>query len=146
MKTDAEDFTYRMFGWNKPVETIEFDGRFPVCDLKYIDKEFPCDVTLRAVAPFVPHNSDISSTPGFYLDFTIENPTENEIDVSLLGTLAPTFADNEKGRVKVVKNYTNYPKKSSKAPSTDDDTSSDDSSSKNNSSLNNSSGNSSVEN
>ena len=102
MKTDAEDFTYRMFGWNKPVETIEFDGRFPVCDLKYIDKEFPCDVALRAVAPFVPHNSDISSTPGFYLDFTIENPTENEIDVSLLGTLAPTFADNEKGRVNTV--------------------------------------------
>ena len=102
MKTDADDFTYRMFGWNKPVESIEFDGRFPVCDLKYIDKNFPCDVSLKAVAPFVPHNSDIAATPGFYLDFTVENPTDKELDVSLLGTLAPTFADNEKGRVNTV--------------------------------------------
>ena len=27
MKTDADDFTYRMFAWNKPVEKIEFDGK-----------------------------------------------------------------------------------------------------------------------
>ena len=31
MKTAPEDFTYRMFPWNKPVERIRFDGRFPVC-------------------------------------------------------------------------------------------------------------------
>ena len=33
MKTDADDFTYRMFSWNKPVEKIEFDGKFPVAEL-----------------------------------------------------------------------------------------------------------------
>ncbi len=102
MKTDAEDFTYRMFGWNKPVEKIEFDGRFPVCDLKYIDEALPCNVSLRAVAPFVPHNSDIAATPAFYLDFTVANPTDKELDISLLGTLAPSFADNENGRVNSV--------------------------------------------
>lgn len=99
MKTEPEDFTYRMFGWNKPVEKIEFDGRFPVCDLKYIDSALPCDVSLRAVAPFVPHNSDIAATPGFYLDFTLENPTDKPLTVSLLGTLVPSFADSEAGRV-----------------------------------------------
>ena len=102
MKTDPDDFTYRMFGWNKPVDRIDFDGRFPVCKLDYVDSHLPCNVSLKATAPFVPHNSDIAATPGFYLDFTVENPTEKDLTVSLLGTLVPSFADKESGRVNSV--------------------------------------------
>ncbi len=97
MKTDAEDFTYRMFGWNKPVEKIEFDGRFPLCDLNYIDDALTCKVSLRAASPFVPHNSDISATPGFYMEFTIENPSNEAIEISLLGALEPNFANKKEG-------------------------------------------------
>ncbi len=95
MKTDAEDFTYRMFGWNKPAEQIEFDGKFPVCNLKYTDSALPCNISMQAVAPFVPHNSDYSATPGFYIDFNLENPTDNPLNVSLLGVLNPDFANKE---------------------------------------------------
>ena len=98
MKTDSDDFTYRMFAWNKPVERIDFDGRFPVCELDYIDRELPCKVSLRAVSPFVPHDSDVSATPGFYLDFTVLNPTDNNLDISLLGALEPNFANKKEGR------------------------------------------------
>lgn len=98
MKTNAEDFTYRMFAWNKPVERIDFDGRFPVCKLDYIDSALPCKVSLTAVSPFVPHNSDASSTPGFYLDFSVENPTDDYLDISLLGALEPSFANKKEGR------------------------------------------------
>ncbi|MCR4578237.1 MAG: hypothetical protein K5784_10075 [Clostridiales bacterium] len=73
MRTDPEDFTYRLYPWNKPVERITFDGRFPVCELKYEDGDLPCLVTGKAVAPFVPHHTDIAATPGFYMDFEIEN-------------------------------------------------------------------------
>lgn len=97
MKTDADDFSYRMFSWNKPVEKIEFDGRFPVCDLDYIDRALSCKLSLKAVSPFVPHNSDVSATPGFYMDFTIENPTDSVLDISLLGTLVPDFANQKEG-------------------------------------------------
>ena len=97
MKTDADDFTYRMFAWNKPVQRIDFDGRFPVCNLDYIDSDLPCKVSLRAVSPFVPHNSDISATPGFYLDFTVENPTDKTLEISLLGALEPNFANKKEG-------------------------------------------------
>lgn len=97
MKTDPDDFTYRMFAWNKPVERIDFDGRFPVCDLDYIDAGLPCKVSLRAVAPFVPHHSDISATPGFYLDFVLENPTGQDMTASLLGALEPSFANKDTG-------------------------------------------------
>lgn len=95
MKTDPDDFTYRMFAWNKPVERIEFEGRFPVCDLDYVDEKLPCKVSLRAVAPLVPYKSDISATPGYYMDFALENPTDKAMSVSLLGTLEPNFANAE---------------------------------------------------
>ena len=65
MKTDWRDFTYRMYSWNKPVERIEFDGRFPVCGIEYFDRALPCKVSLEAVAPFVPHSSKYSATPAF---------------------------------------------------------------------------------
>ncbi|MEE1010587.1 MAG: GH116 family glycosyl hydrolase [Acutalibacteraceae bacterium] len=99
MKTDADDFSYRMFAWNKPVERIDFDGRFPMCDLDYTDSALSCKLNLRAVSPFVPFNSDISSTPGFYMDFTAENPTDSDIEISLLGTLVPDFANKDEGNV-----------------------------------------------
>lgn len=99
MKTESEDFTYRMFAWNKPVERIDFNGRFPLCDLDYIDKDLTCKVSLRAVSPFVPHNSDVSSTPGFYMDFTVENPADETVVISLLGSLEPNFANKKEGNV-----------------------------------------------
>ena len=94
MKTGQEDFSYRMFPWNKPVERITFDGRFPVCELQYEDAALPCRVTGRAVAPFVPHHTDVAATPGFYMDFEIENPGTDPLTVSLLGTLVPEFCND----------------------------------------------------
>ncbi len=102
MKTDADDFTYRMFAWNKPVEKIEFDGRFPVCDLNYVDSALSCKLSLKAASPFVPHNSDVSSTPGFYMDFTVENPTDSNLAVSLLGALEPNFANKKEGNKNIL--------------------------------------------
>ncbi len=97
MKVDADDFSYRMFAWNKPVERIDFDGRFPMCDLDYIDGALSGRLSLRAISPFVPFDSDVSSTPGFYMDFTAENPTDSDIEISLLGTLVPDFANKNEG-------------------------------------------------
>ncbi len=95
MKTEPDDFTYRLFPWNKPIEQIRFDGRFPVCELEYEDAALPCRLTGRAVAPFVPHRTDVAATPGFYLDFEIGNPTAEPLTVSLLGTLVPSFCNDE---------------------------------------------------
>lgn len=94
MRTDPDDFTYRLFPWNKPVEKIIFDGRFPVCELKYDDAALPCGLIGRATAPFVPHQKDIASTPGFAMDFEIENPGHESMTVSLLGTLVPDFCND----------------------------------------------------
>ncbi len=95
MKTEPDDFTYRLFPWNKPVQRISFDGKFPVCELAYEDDALPCKVTGRAVSPFVPGQTDISATPGFYIDFDIENTSKEPMTVSLLGTLVPEFCNDE---------------------------------------------------
>lgn len=94
MRTEPDDFSYRLFPWNKPVARIRFDGRFPVCELQYEDSALPCRLTGRAVAPFVPHRTDLAATPGFYMDFDVENPTDEPLTVSLLGTLVPTFCND----------------------------------------------------
>ena len=94
MQCEPEDFSYRMFPWNKPVERIAFDGRFPVCELAYEDAALPCRVTGRATAPFVPHQTDIAATPGFAMDFELENPGDAPLTVSLLGTLVPEFCND----------------------------------------------------
>jgi uncharacterized protein (DUF608 family) len=126
MKTDADDFTYRMFAWNKPIEKIDFNGSFPICNLKYIDDDLPCKVFLRAVSPFVPHNSDFSATPGFYLDFTVENPTDDNLEISLLGALEPNFANKKEGCKNTLVNMDNgfgihiQPEKNSKSASCGD--------------------------
>ena len=98
MKTDERDFRYSMFAWNKPVEAIEFDGKFPVAELRYIDRALPVEVSMKAISPFVPHNLRDSATPGFYLDFELSNPTDQPVTVSLLSLLRPTFC-NEGGCV-----------------------------------------------
>ena len=94
LKTDPDDFSYRMYPWNKPVERICFDGCFPVCELRYEDEALPCLITGKAVAPFVPHHTDIAATPGFYMDFELENTDTEPLNVSLLGTLVPEFCND----------------------------------------------------
>lgn len=91
MRTDNADFTYRMFAWNKPVRRIVYDGRFPVCKLTYEDEGLPCGVELTAVSPFAPGRLDLSAMPGFLMEYTLTNPTDRPLRVSLIGSLTPSF-------------------------------------------------------
>ena len=65
-----------------------------MCALQYEDDALPCRLTGRAVAPFVPHRTDVAATPGFYMDFEIENTETDPLTVSLLGTLVPEFCND----------------------------------------------------
>ena len=94
MQTAQQDFRYCMFAWNKPIEKIEFDGKFPVAELQYTDSGLPVDMSMKAIAPFVPHNVKDSATPGFYMDFEITNPTDKTLTASILSVLRPTFCND----------------------------------------------------
>lgn len=94
MQTAQKDFRYCMFAWNKPIEKIEFDGRFPVAELQYVDGALPVDLSMKAISPFVPHNEKDSATPGFYMDFEISNTSDKSLTASIMSVLRPTFCND----------------------------------------------------
>jgi len=78
--------------WVQNVEGIAFNGRFPVAELEYQDSTLPVRVTALAFSPIVPHDARLSGTPGFNLEFTIENTSAKPVEVSLLSLLKNPLA------------------------------------------------------
>lgn len=95
--TESEEFTYRMFTAVKPVEAIDFEGRFPTARLLYHDRELPVALSSLWTAPFVPHKEDDSASPAFSVVFTLENRSGSPLEVSLAAKLKTPFC-NQKGQ------------------------------------------------
>ncbi|MHC4252660.1 MAG: GH116 family glycosyl-hydrolase, partial [Planctomycetota bacterium] len=78
--------------WLKSVEGIDYEGRYPLARLKYIDSSLPISVSAEMFSPFVPHDSRTSGTPGFHCAFRLRNDSAKPVEVSLLGTLRNPLA------------------------------------------------------
>jgi uncharacterized protein (DUF608 family) len=88
--TDGNDLYSR--GWARNVQAIDYDGRFPVARLSYVDDTLPIEASAAFYAPFIPHDADVSMTPGFYAVFTLKNTSNQTVEVSLLGRLRNPLA------------------------------------------------------
>lgn len=73
--------------WARSVESIGFEGTFPVARLTYEDPDLPVHVQAEVFSPFVPLDSRTSGTPGFHVYFAIRNITSSPVDVSILGVM-----------------------------------------------------------
>lgn len=73
------------FSWIRSVQSISFDGTFPVATLTYNDPELPVLIEAEVFSPFIPLDSRTSGTPGFYVHFTVSNPSPKPVEVSILG-------------------------------------------------------------
>lgn len=73
--------------WARSVQSIDFEGTFPLGRLTYQDKALPVAVQAELFSPFVPLDSRASGTPGFYVHFTVKNLTDAPVDVSILGMM-----------------------------------------------------------
>ncbi|MGM0125599.1 hypothetical protein IGI37_002998 [Enterococcus sp. AZ194] len=93
---DREEYNYRMFSWLKTIQQINYTGDFPSAKLEYVDEDLPVDVSLEAVSPFVPHNHQVSGTPGFYLKFKLKNKTQQKLEVSLAGKLKNILSEEQR--------------------------------------------------
>ena len=81
----------RLTGAGLPhMQQCRFLGRYPFCELSFSDPHMPVKATVTAYNPLIPHNVDDSSIPGAVFLFRIENPTEREVEVSLLANLHNT--------------------------------------------------------
>ncbi len=71
------------------VESIEYASAFPVTTLRYHDATLPVRVSAEMFSPFIPGNAQESATPGFHAVYTIENTSNETVEVSLA-----SFVDN----------------------------------------------------
>jgi uncharacterized protein (DUF608 family) len=78
--------------WLKSVEAIDYEGRFPVARLRYLDGSLPVSVEAEMFSPFIPHDSRTSGTPGFNVAFRVRNESSRPVEVSLLGALRNSLA------------------------------------------------------
>ena len=76
-------------------ESVSFIGEYPFADLKFIDQDFPADISLKAFNPLIPLNSKDSSIPGAFFEFEIRNILNTECDYTIsfaLSNPAPSKA------------------------------------------------------
>lgn len=77
--------TTDLSGNDLPVaDRIAFRGRFPKAELSYYKEGFPVEVSLCAFSSLVPYNQKDSSLPAVVYAFTLENPSEQKVETSVL--------------------------------------------------------------
>ncbi|MFI3212943.1 MAG: GH116 family glycosyl-hydrolase [Eubacteriales bacterium] len=66
------------------IESIIYEGAFPVSKLSFTDGKMPVDVKLYAYNAFGYGDEDLSATPAVMFTFDIMNPSAEAVDVSLM--------------------------------------------------------------
>lgn len=66
------------------IAEIDYTGWFPKAELKYIDKELPADISLKAWSSLIPNNIDDSSLPAASFRFKVKNPNAARLNISLM--------------------------------------------------------------
>ena len=69
------------------VKDIEFCGEFPIAYHKFLDDALPVRVSMESFAPFIPLNEKDSALPAVLFFITVENPGNEAVEVTLVGSL-----------------------------------------------------------
>jgi len=71
----------------EPVESLEYEGGYPIARLTFHDPALPVRVTLEGFNPLIPLDTASSSIPCAIFRLTARNPGQEPAEVSLLATL-----------------------------------------------------------
>jgi uncharacterized protein (DUF608 family) len=66
----------------------ELTGEYPLVRIDFEDDAVPVEVTLEAFTPFVPLDADASGLPAAVLRYTVTNPGDSPVAVTVAGSLA----------------------------------------------------------
>ncbi len=77
---------YQLPGVTRFPEVV-FRGEYPLAWVDFQDRQFPVKVRLEAFNPFIPLNVADSSIPGAIFRYTMTNPRQHPVDVSLLAVM-----------------------------------------------------------
>jgi len=78
---------------------VEFSGEYPIGFVRYSDDEFPAKVRLTVSSPFIPLNAEDSALPATMLSISVENTTDAELPVSVIGWLENAVLNDSAGAV-----------------------------------------------
>lgn len=67
------------------VDAVTVAARYPIAEVDYSSQRLPVQVRLEAYSPFIPLNSKDSGLPVVLFAFTVTNPQEHAVRVSLMG-------------------------------------------------------------
>ncbi len=70
-------------------------GEYPVVDIDFADDVLPVEVSLRAFTPLVPLDADASGIPAAVLRYTVTNPGERSVAVTIVGSMSHTAGRGE---------------------------------------------------
>ncbi|MGI6164809.1 MAG: GH116 family glycosyl hydrolase [Limnochordia bacterium] len=70
-----------------PMDSLVYEGGYPIARLGFEDRQLPVDITLEAFNPMIPLDSPNSSLPVAVFRFSVTNREDYPVEVSLLGSL-----------------------------------------------------------
>lgn len=70
----------------EPMAGLSFEGRYPFGWYRFEDDALPAEVSLEVFNPLIPLNPKDSAIPCAIFTVTVANPTNQSLDVALLGT------------------------------------------------------------
>jgi len=70
-----------------PMESLTFEGGYPIARLRFSDSELPVEVRMDAFNPMIPIDTAASSIPCAIFRITAKNLTDSKVKVSFLGSL-----------------------------------------------------------
>lgn len=85
LRSDEQDLYTLPYA--QDVQSIDYLGCFPLTNLHYNDDSIPVRISSLLFSPFIPGNARDSGTPGFHTVFTLENTSNETVEVLLAGLL-----------------------------------------------------------
>ena len=77
------------------LQAATLHGEYPVVDIDFADDVLPVGVSLRAFTPLVPLDPDASGIPAAVLRYTVTNPGDVPVDVTVVGSMSHTAGRGE---------------------------------------------------
>jgi len=88
---------------------VSFTGGYPFADLVFKEDQFPVNIELRALNPFIPLSPDKSGIPCAIFNWKVYNPGTKNVDVSIVFNMAnPVKIKSDRGRNIFRRNINEY--------------------------------------
>lgn len=66
---------------------VVFESTYPVATIRYLDENFPVEVTMEAFSPFIPGNAKDSGLPATIQSFSVRNRSDSSVEIEIIGWL-----------------------------------------------------------